>query len=125
MWIDETTFKTSNGSKINLRFNHTLDYEIWKAKGAKSRTEDLKPHPLIGKKFQNIERKPISENDKYGNIGTVEKVLKDFVGGWYIRIIVNYNGSHGVYAWENINSISDVIQKNIEECHNKLIPIGE
>ncbi len=123
-WIDYHTFTSKNGAKINFRFNHTLDYEIWKLKGSNKRGEELKGHPLIGKKFLNKKRQPLSEKDSYGNIGVVEKVFREFIGGWYLRIIVSYNGSHGVYAWENFNSISDIILSGIEENHRILSPIN-
>lgn len=48
-------------------------------------------------------------------MGKEAKMIK--IEAWGARL--------GVYAWENINSISDVILDSIKETHLTLIPIEE
>lgn len=112
--------KSSSGRDIRVSFDYDMDYKIWKAKGSYSRGMDLINHPLIGRKIFNKDREPISDNDKYGNIGIIEQVLLDWFNGYYISILVSYNGSHGLNSWINVNCEDDIIIESIPENHKKL-----
>lgn len=58
-----------------------------------------KDHELVGKKIKNIEN-----ND----IGIIEKVNKQWHLGWYLAVLANFNGSHALIFWENINCSGDM-----------------
>lgn len=118
--ISKAIFKTKSGRDITVTCDHSLHYEIWKARGSKSLGIVLPNHPLLGKKLLNDSREEQSNSNEYGNIGVIEEVKKDWYGGWYINILVSYNGSHCYYPFININCINDVVIDSIKNNNEEL-----
>lgn len=87
-------------------FNHTLDYEIYKARKSDESLRNIPQplHPLVGKQLY---RKSTSE------ICIVESVNKQFHGGWYYGALLNFNGSHAFVFFENESSICGTIETSV------------
>lgn len=65
----------------------------------------LKDHELVGKKIYHKEK---------DETGTIEQVNKQWHLGWYYCLLVNFNGSHAFFFWENIDSESETTLDGIE-----------
>jgi hypothetical protein len=61
---------------------------------------------LCGKRVKNRET---------GKEYNVERVYKEWYGGWYIKALLECNGSHAVRAWENINCFEPITLRQIKE----------
>ena len=92
-------------------------YEIIKARKAMGYEKvdtniEVKDYFLLGKKMKNTET---------GNIYNIEKVRKQWYGGWYILLLIECNKSHTTVFWENINCIHDTICDSIERNKTKYL----
>lgn len=98
-----------NGSYF-FDFNH--DFQVWKARkdaGLSVRQQEiLTDHFLNGKYLRDKET-----GDKY----LIERVYKEWHGGWYIKLLTQKDGSHGVREWESINCFYPLILRRIKENH--------
>jgi hypothetical protein len=43
-------------------------------------------------------------NRATSRVGVIEKIFKQWYGGYYIVLLVNYNNSHDVVMWDNVNN---------------------
>ena len=66
----------------------------------------IEDHPLKGKKIIPSHRE---------EIGIIQNVYKHWYHGYYLMLLVNYNGSHGNVWWENINCENEIILDSIAE----------
>lgn len=70
----------------------------------------LEDHPYAGKKVIKTDT---------GEVGVVESVQKQWYDGWYIAVLINFDGSHALRTWENIDcrsaNVLDIIAENREK----------
>ena len=94
-------------------FNHTHHYQVWKTRKEKglpvTEQKEFKDSPLIGRKILNKEKNKVC---------TIEKVVQEWYGGWYLKILMVDNiGSSCVCGWENISNFNPIILEEIETAH--------
>jgi hypothetical protein len=76
-----------------------------------SHTQELEDHEWKNKKVINL------NNNK---IGIIEKVYKQWYEGWYKVILINFDGSHGIRIFENINCTNQAITMLIRDFNSKI-----
>lgn len=102
--------------KIVTHFNSDLYIKVRKEREkvgypVSSLNIDVPDSPLINKKIMDLDS---------GDIGYIQSVHRQYYnGGWYIAILVNYNGSHGLKFWENINCPDELMISLINETKNE------
>ena len=70
----------------------------------------LKHHPLLGKAVLKL-----SDMKE----GFIESVIKQWYHGWYILLVINYNGSHGAILWDNLSCNDPIIKNEIDDSKLK------
>ena len=112
----KTTTRILNGvvCKSTINYDHWMVvYKRRKTEGTILENKDsksLSDHPLLGKKFFDAET-----NLTYN----IEKVCKQWWGGYYIALLIEQNGSHALRYWENISTEDETILESIRENREK------
>jgi len=68
-------------------------------------------HPMKGKRVLDTTS---------GREYVVQRVHKTWHWGWYICLLLNHNGSHGMRFWYNISSGDPFIQECCDASHREL-----
>jgi hypothetical protein len=89
-----------------LRLNLDLSFEVWKIRETKLTNVSLSDHELIGRKILDQH-----EQRTY----TIQGVSKHWYGGWYLVLLLENEGSHGLRIYENISCFHPLILEQIEE----------
>jgi hypothetical protein len=90
-------------NKLNIIINHSL-YEKIKEKKTSDEIE-LSDHPLFGKKIL------LKHEFKFG---IIKSVIKKWDCGWYISLVVEFQGFQRIINWQNISSIHPQIVESID-----------
>jgi len=95
-------------------YDHTQHYEIYKAKKDKglptTQQKYLTDSPLLHVKLME---------KATWKLYTIEKVIDEWYAGWYRKLLICNNGSHGVVEWENISCFDPIIIEGIKEMQEK------
>jgi len=90
-----------------LRLDLDLNYKVWKTKKTKLTKVDLPNHFLVGRR--------IFDHHKQRELN-IQSVHKHWYGGWYLVLLVEHDGSHGLVLYENISCFHPIILEQIEEA---------
>ena len=100
--------RTLDGDYFRFDFSH--NHEVWSRRKESHlpqiQQQELFDHPLLGRYLKQIST---------GKTYLVEKAYKEWYGGWYVKLLIQNNGSHAVLAWDNINCFCDIIVKDIND----------
>lgn len=98
-----------HNNDIRMEFNYTLYYETRKASQIESTSIDLTESPLLNRQL---------ECQNTGDIYNIEcVVLEYYAGGWFMKLLIEHDGSHGVIFWENISSFAESIDNSVYKAH--------
>jgi hypothetical protein len=53
--------------------------------------------------------------------GFVQSTFKQWYHGWYLSLLVNYSGSHGLVIWHNLSCVDPLIKEMIEVSKLKFL----
>lgn len=107
--FDKSLIFLHHKDDIRMEFNHTLHYETRKVKQVESTSIDLAESPLLNRQL---------ECQNTGYIYNIESVkLEYYAGGWFMKLLIEHDGSHGVIFWENISSFAESIDNSVYKAH--------
>jgi hypothetical protein len=85
-------------------FDHYM--KVYRLRRTKETENHAIEHPLLGQSLIDSQS---------GKLYLIEKVVKHWLWGWYIALLIQNNGSHCLVRWENISSGDDLIIDGIEQ----------
>jgi hypothetical protein len=73
-------------------------------------------HPLVGKKIKDIQT---------GKIYNIEKVFKEFYLGWYYKVLLEIDNSHGIRFVQNITCGCEEILNGIKKFEDDYVVVDD